>query len=97
MAIFSQQSEQTKIDFRKYDPVKPNRCTPYKLPAEIENKIDRLMRRIKINSGSIDMIYSPNGQYYFLEVNPIGQFGMTSFPCNYPIEKRIAQYLIGPS
>ena len=30
----------------------------------------------------------------FLEVNPVGQFGMVSLPCNYQLEKRIAQYLI---
>jgi hypothetical protein len=36
------------------------------------------------------------GEYVFLEVNPIGQFGMVSAPCNYNLEKKIAQYLINP-
>ena len=50
------------------------------------------MDQLNLDSGSIDIIYSTNKEYVFLEVNPIGQFGMVSSPCNYYIEKRIAQY-----
>lgn len=32
--------------------------------------------------------------FYFLEINPVGQFGMVSGPCNYKIEKLIAKYII---
>ncbi|HRP90377.1 MAG TPA: hypothetical protein PKX92_10065 [Edaphocola sp.] len=94
MAIFSQQNEQTKVDFRNYDREKPNRCIPFQLPNEIERKLNNLMKEIKINCGSIDMIYTPEGNYVFLEVNPIGQFQWLSHSCNYDIEKQIAQFLI---
>jgi hypothetical protein len=30
----------------------------------------------------------------FLEVNPTGQYGMVSDPCNYYLDKKIAEYLI---
>lgn len=94
MAIFSQCDPQTMSDFRNYNTSKPNRTVPYKLPKEIETKLDRLMQLSQLRMGSIDLIKSTDGNYYFLEVNPVGQFGMTSFPCNYNLEKRIANFLI---
>lgn len=94
MAIFSQNDERTKIDFRNYNYEKPNRTIPYKLPLEIQNKLLELTKKIKINCGSIDIIVSNSKEYFFLEINPIGQFQQTSYPCNYFIEKKIAHYLI---
>ncbi len=94
MAIFSQKDATTKVDFRNYNSEKPNRTTPYKLPEDIEHKLTNLMNLLSLNTGSIDMIYSTDNHYYFLEVNPVGQFGMVSYPCNYYLEKRIAEYLI---
>lgn len=94
MAIFSQRNPLTKIDFRTFDPKKPNRYVPYKLPNTVEEKLKRLFNSIKLNTGSIDLIKcSKNGKYYFLEINPAGQFGMTSFPCNYGLHKKVAHYL----
>jgi ATP-GRASP peptide maturase of grasp-with-spasm system len=95
MAIFSQSNPQTQIDFRAYDWENPNRFIPYQLPEPIENKIDMLMKNLELNTGSIDLIKSQkNGDYYFLEVNPSGQFGMTAYPCNFPIHKIVAENLI---
>ncbi|MEI7597424.1 MAG: grasp-with-spasm system ATP-grasp peptide maturase [Bacteroidota bacterium] len=94
MAIFSQNDEKTAIDFRKYNLSRPNRSIPYKLPKEIEIKIIKFMKYMNLDTGSIDMIYTPNKEYVFLEVNPIGQFGMVSTPCNYLLEKKIARYLV---
>lgn len=94
MAIFSQQDEQTKIDFRNYNKVKPNRMVPYILPTDIELKICKLMNYLELDNGSIDMIVTYDNNYVFLEVNPVGQFGMVSYPCNYYIEKKIAQMLM---
>lgn len=93
MAIFSQNDSQTAIDFRKYNRVKPNRSTPFSLPKEEEAKLHCLMVDLGLNTGSIDMVVTKDKRYVFLEVNPVGQFGMVSSPCNYKIEKRIAKYL----
>ena len=51
------------------------------------------MKKVGLNTGSIDLIQSTDGQIYFLEINPAGQIGMTSKPCNYYLEKKIALYL----
>lgn len=93
MAIFSQQNEQTKVDFRHYDYQKPNRLVPFKLPVTVEEKIRRFMKAINLNSGSLDIILDKENNYSFLEVNPVGQFGMVSKPCNYHLEKKIAETL----
>jgi ATP-GRASP peptide maturase of grasp-with-spasm system len=95
MAIFSQKDNKTAVDFRKYNRKTPNRNVPYNLPNAIKIKLSTLMKKIGLNCGSIDMIVTPTDKYYFLEVNPVGQFGMVSFPCNYNLERKIAKYLKG--
>lgn len=92
MAIFSQNDSQTKIDFRNYNHSTPNRNVPYKLPEELEHKLTNLSKKIGINCGSIDMIVTKNDDYIFLEINPIGQFGMVSNPCNYYLHEKIALF-----
>jgi ATP-GRASP peptide maturase of grasp-with-spasm system len=92
-AIFSQNDDQTKVDFRKYNWAKPNRTVPYTLPAAIAEKIHLLMGKLRLNTGSIDMLVDETGEYIFLEVNPVGQFGMVSHPCNYYLEKKVARFL----
>jgi len=94
MAIFSQANTQTKVDFRHYDHVKPNRRVPYLLPKSIQKKLIELMKILNMSCGSIDMIKKNDGDYVFLEVNPVGQFGMVSFPCNYFLEKKVSESLI---
>jgi ATP-GRASP peptide maturase of grasp-with-spasm system len=93
MAIFSQKDAQTQVDFRRYNKVKPNRNVPYKLPSDIEKQIKTFMQSVNLNTGSLDIIKTTDGRHVFLEVNPVGQFGMTSYPCNYQLEKKVAQWL----
>lgn len=93
MAIFSQLDPVTAVDFRQYNHEKNNRVVPYALPADITDKIRKLMSALSLNTGSVDIIKSTDRKYIFLEVNPVGQFGMVSKPCNYFLEKKIAQFL----
>lgn len=94
MGICSASDKQTCVDFRRYNDTNPNRRIPYQLPQTLEMKLEQLMQRLNINSGSIDIILGNDGNYYFLEVNPVGQFGMVSYPCNYYLEREIANFLI---
>ncbi|KMQ68004.1 alpha-L-glutamate ligase [Chryseobacterium sp. FH2] len=89
MAIFSQNDDQTKVDYRKYNKDKPNRNVRYNLPQDVENKIIKLMDKLDLTSGSLDFIKSGE-KYYFLEVNAIGQFGNVSTYCNYELNREIA-------
>jgi ATP-GRASP peptide maturase of grasp-with-spasm system len=94
MAIFSQDNPRTETDFRHYDIKNPNRTVPFKLPKVIEKKLLLLAKHFHLNVCSFDLIKDLNNKFIFLEVNPGGQFGMTSRPCNYPIEKEIALSLV---
>lgn len=96
MAILSQADERTKVDFRKYNEDKPNRSVPYALPIEIKSRIHRLFDVLQLNTGSVDLIVDRHGNFYFLEINPVGQFGMMSVPCNYFLEKKVALTLMEP-
>lgn len=93
MAIFSQNDNSTKVDFRKYNKEKPNRMVPFKLPAEIESKLLKLSKKLSLNCGSADFIIDRNGDYYFLEINPIGQYQFVDYFCNYKINRKIATHL----
>ncbi|GHV35276.1 hypothetical protein FACS1894178_4490 [Bacteroidia bacterium] len=94
MAIFSQNDDKTKIDFRNYNKEKPNKNVVFVLPEEYKNKLLLIAKNANIDTGSFDILVDNDDNYYFLEVNPIGQFGMVSYPCNYYIEQQIAELLI---
>lgn len=91
MAVFSQSSENTKVDYRKGKGIV---CVPFNLPTHISCILKKLYKRLKLNTGSADLIVDKQGNYVFLEINPIGQYEMTSKPCNYNLNKLIAKYLI---
>ena len=91
-AVFTQ-IKNNIIDSRNLEVVENCRSIPYNLPEEIEKKIILLMKSLLLNTGSIDMIKSDSGQYYFLEVNPIGIFDGISLDCNYYLNKKVAEWL----
>ena len=94
MATFSQQRQRSAMDFRNIDWKDPPRQVPYQLPRQVAEHAHSLMTALGLNSGSLDIIKGTDDRYYFLEVNPIGQFGMVAFPCNYPLFEKIALHLI---
>ena len=94
MAIFSQNDNLTDEDFRTLNTDKPIRFIPYQLPKKIESKILSLCEKLNLNCCSVDIIKSIKNEYVFLEVNPVGEFGMVSFPCNYNLHFEIYKTLL---
>lgn len=82
MAIFNDE-----VDGRNNQ--KESRRIPFKLPSIIENKLLILLKNLEYNFASIDLLFD-DIDFYFLELNPVGQFGMLSSECNYNLEKKIA-------
>jgi len=71
--IESQKSEQTKIDWRRYDiPNTPH--YPFDPPENIKEKVNNLMKCFGLYYGALDFIVSPSGEWYFLEINTMGQW-----------------------
>lgn len=93
-ALFSQSNEKTLTDYRNYDWDNPMRVIPFTITQEMKSMIHKLMRRLQLRTGSIDLIYSIEGEYIFLEVNPAGQYGYNSDSSNTLIDKKIAEALI---
>lgn len=90
MAMFYSNSD---TDYRD-DYNKIARMTPFVLPNDIEVKLKNFIRKTQLTTGSIDLMLGNDNIYYFLEINPNGQFGFVSDSCNYNIEKKIIEVLI---
>ena len=93
LAIMSQANAQTKVDFRIYDTELRNRNIAFQLPASIEADLRNLVLDLKLDYCSVDFVYGEDKKFYFLEINPIGQFGNVSYFGNYHLEKKIAELL----
>lgn len=92
-AIFSQNNNKTKVDFRNHDVNNPNKIVPYNLPQNIKEKLSKLFNEISLNTGSIDFVVK-GSKHYFLEINPIGQYDFISNYCNSNLDYEIAKHLI---
>jgi glutathione synthase/RimK-type ligase-like ATP-grasp enzyme len=67
---------------------------PHVLPTAIHDRLARLMARLGLRQGAIDMIVEPSGDYIFLEVNPHGEWGMLERDLGLEIGDAIASALI---
>ncbi|MDO5655567.1 MAG: hypothetical protein Q4G27_05450 [Flavobacteriaceae bacterium] len=93
--LLTQENEISKIDSRKTDGNEDVfRIIYSELPNEIEERIVKLMETIKLNIGCIDILQSENNEFYFLEVNPVGQISGYSFRGNLDFEKEVVEYMI---
>lgn len=63
-----------------------------KLPPEVEMKILSLMRLLNLKYGGLDFALC-NGNYFFIEVNPTGEWGWLKYSTNQNIDVEIVNYL----
>ncbi|MCF6351109.1 MAG: hypothetical protein L3J23_08810 [Flavobacteriaceae bacterium] len=82
-----------EVDSRKVSRNENLRISKYELPKYLRNNIDVFMKKINLNSGSLDFIKTVQNEYYFLEVNPVGQIDNVSKRGYYNIEEDIAKLL----
>ena len=92
--INSQKSEAAKVDWRKDGINMIEDWVPSKLPKEIEAKIHQLLDIYHVDYGAIDMILTPENEYYFIEINAAGEFfWLDNLTENNQISKAIADLL----
>jgi glutathione synthase/RimK-type ligase-like ATP-grasp enzyme len=94
-SIDSQKVANAQVDWRKEGVNMVNDWQPYTLPDEIQSKLLSFMDDYGLNYGAIDLILSPDDQYYFLEVNAAGEFFWLDRLCNHAISRQIAAVLMG--
>lgn len=68
--IDSQKDEATRIDWRR----SPKQFEAYTLPDDIKDKCVTMLKELNISFGAFDLIKGVDGEYYFLEINPNGQW-----------------------
>lgn len=64
------------------------------LPRNIEDKLTELMECLGLNIGFIDLIEDIEGDFYFLEVNPVGQISGYSTRINSTFERDVVLEMI---
>jgi len=72
--IDSQKSEAAKIDWRKDGLNLIDQWVETQLPREIELKLLELLDVYHVDYGAIDIILTPEDEYYFIEINAAGEF-----------------------
>jgi hypothetical protein len=94
-SVNSAVSDRAATDWRKDGAALVNSWEPYELPQDIQQKLLAFMDVYGLNYGAIDLILSPDNQYYFLEVNAAGEFFWLDKLCGHAISRQIAHVLLG--
>jgi glutathione synthase/RimK-type ligase-like ATP-grasp enzyme len=74
--------------------IKSNRSVEWNngtLPADLQAKICRMMSNMNLSFGAIDIVETNDGEFVYLEVNPVGEWGMLEMYLDLPISKAIAE------
>lgn len=93
IAIHSQDSEISKVDYRRYD----FKNVPYEhieLPENIERFCSSMLRHYGLHFGVFDFIYSKDREYIFLELNPNGQWLWLELKSGHNLTELVAENLI---
>jgi glutathione synthase/RimK-type ligase-like ATP-grasp enzyme len=91
--IHSQEVEDTRIDWRRADTHKL-RHSPHELPDDIEARCRTLTAEFGLIYAAMDLIFTPDGRYVFLENNPAGQYGWIEDLTGAPMTSSLAEVLI---
>jgi hypothetical protein len=68
-------------------------CAAHRLPPEIERKVLDMVRDLKLEYGSVDLRMTPDGAYFFFEVNTAGEFLYLEERSGQPIASAVAAHL----
>ena len=92
-ALDASGSARGRTDWRRAEPGEClwSRAT---LKAPLAARLRKLMRRLGLAYGAIDLIETHEGRHVFLEVNPGGEWGMLEHDLGLPISEAIADALL---
>ncbi|MCL6597503.1 MAG: hypothetical protein K6T81_02040 [Alicyclobacillus macrosporangiidus] len=93
VAIHSQQHEETQLDWRRRQDVLKQ--TVFQLPKYVSQKCIELVKSLNLKFGAIDLILDTNGEYYFLEINPTGQWAWMEQSLDLPMREALYRTLEG--
>lgn len=91
-AIYSQDHDETKVDWRSGTRL-DLRHEAIELPAAIADKCLTLTKQLDLRYGAIDLIADQDGRYWFLEINPNGQWAWIERRTGLPLAAAIVDEL----
>jgi len=92
-AIYSQNNINTLYDWRK-DNMLSLKHKPLKLPNEIEEMSLKLLEYYDLKYGAFDFVKSRNGDYFFIELNPNGQWAWIEHLTKQPMREALINLLL---
>ena len=94
-AIYSQEHEETKTDWRVWDkyPDINLKHSKFDLPHRIVHLCLKITQEFNLRFSAIDLVYSVDDKYYFLEMNPNGQWAWIEEKVGFPIRDSIIDCL----
>lgn len=92
-ALDSSQYNQAGVDWRRPG-IDPGAWQHHILPDSLIKQLQVFMVNLGLNFGAFDFILTPSGEYVFLEVNPVGEWGMLERDLDLPISTAIADFLV---
>jgi len=85
-------SSETRVDWRRrYDELSYEVCST---PETVRFRIMTYLRRFALTFGAFDFSVTPDGEWWFLECNPAGQWGWIVEETGLPIAEAIADELV---
>lgn len=91
-AIHSQDHDETEVDWRSGTRL-DLRHEAIELPADIIDKCRTLTKKLDLRYGAIDLIADQDGRYWFLEINPNGQWAWIERRTGLPLASAIVDEL----
>jgi glutathione synthase/RimK-type ligase-like ATP-grasp enzyme len=91
-AIHSQDTVASQTDWRRGDVIAMPH-TIHSLPAEMEERVRALVAGLGLRFGAIDLVLDRQGAYWFLEINPNGQWAWVETMTGLPIAATIVDEL----
>jgi glutathione synthase/RimK-type ligase-like ATP-grasp enzyme len=91
-AIHSQGAAASEVDWRQGD----GPCLPHEaieLPTDVSLRCAELVKTLGLGFGAIDLIHGRDGAYWFLEINPNGQWAWIETRTGQPIAAAIVDAL----
>ena len=93
-AIHSQEHEETEVDWRAWDLCDFSlRHEPIELPHAVARACLSITAHYNLAYSAIDLVLGQDGTYYFLEMNPNGQWAWIEHKTGYPIRDKLIDFL----
>ena len=93
VVIQSQEDSATTLDWRGAEEMNYGPFLP--IPSKVLEATKNLMENLNLIYGAIDFIVRPDGEWVFLEINPMGQFMWMEEDLNLPMSTAMANLLVG--